>query len=221
MRRYVMWFAMLAVVHVDPAYAQMTGEQESRCFSLLAVMPAILHPDIQKIARTKPRAQEVVAKLEHLARDGDGEAQVAMALLSQSAYCFPQDQAAARVWMQRAAEGGHVKAQHRLGVAHLVGSDQLPVTMRLDVPQDTALGLRWLNMAAEAGNFDSRWVLAQSYEKGRPNLQKDEKLAYLWYSVAKASKQAEALAQRMEPSELEAAKQLLAKWMRDHPQAVP
>jgi Sel1 repeat len=214
-------FLLLAAISAGAVRAEMTADQEYRCFSLLAVMPATAHPDIQSLARTGPRASQVVTMLEKLAREGNGDAQLAMAILSQSGYCFTQDQAAARTWMQRAAEGGNVQAQHRLGVAHLSGPDRLPVTMRLDVQQDTALGLRWLNSAAEAGNSDSQWVLAQSYENGRYGLEKDEKLAYLWYSAAKASKRVEAVAQRMEPSELEAAKKLFAKWEKDHPQPAP
>lgn len=216
--RYAFLIALLALVPAERVHAQMTAEQEYRCLSLLAVMPAMLHPELQRIARPTPRPQEIVTKLEQLAREGDGEAQVAMALLSQSAYCFPQDTVAARTWMQRAAEGGNLRAQHRLGVAYLRGPGKTAVTMSLDVPQDTALGLRWLTKAAEAGYSDSAWVFAQSYERGLFPLPKDEKLAYLWYSVAKATNRAAAVASTMEPSDLEAAKKLLAKWLQDHPQ---
>ena len=68
----------------------------------------------------------------------------------------PQDYAEAMKWYRLAAEQGHAKAQHNLGIMYDNGNG---------VPQDYAEAVKWYRPAAEQGQVDAQNNLG--YRGGR------------------------------------------------------
>jgi localization factor PodJL len=116
------------------------------------------------------------------------------------------DRERAKVWYGRAAEQGHVRAMHNLGVLLAVGERA-----------DYAAAARWFGQAAERGLVDSQFNLAVLHESGR-GVTKDLKQAYIWFALAAKSGDAaamrrlEQIAAQLQPAELAAADQSVAAW---------
>jgi localization factor PodJL len=117
------------------------------------------------------------------------------------------DRERAKVWYGRAAEQGHVRAMHNLGVLLAAGERQA----------DYATAARWFAQAAERGLVDSQFNLAVLHESGR-GVTKDLSQAYIWFALAAksgdaaAARRLEQVAAQLQPAELAAAEQGVAAW---------
>jgi len=92
----------------------------------------------------------------------------------------------ARVWYERAAEQGNVKAMHNLAVLGAGRETGSP---------DYATAARWFSEAAERGLQDSQYNLAVLIENGL-GVPRDPVGAYKWYSLAGRGGDAEAVRRR-------------------------
>jgi len=95
----------------------------------------------------------------------------------------------ARVWTQKAAQGGDAAAMHNMALFAFRGEGG---------PQDSAAAARWFRAAAERGVVDSQYNLGLLYQAGA-GVPADPAQAYLWFSVAArgGDAQARASAQRL------------------------
>lgn len=82
----------------------------------------------------------------------------------------------AAIWLERAAEHAHTRAQFELGMASLKGEGAL---------QDFAAALKWLSRAAEGGNAEAQHSLGLLYKNGT-GVAPDDFKAYIWLSLAAA-----------------------------------
>lgn len=98
------------------------------------------------------------------------------------------DERAALDWTKRAAEAGHRRAIHNLGIYHAEGRG---------TPQDFAEAARWFERAAILGAADSQYNLAVLYEQGLgvPLSLPD---AYAWFLIAGQSGDSDAAAKAAE-----------------------
>ena len=86
----------------------------------------------------------------------------------------PQSYTDAIKWFRLAAEQGHVRAQHNLGVQYLSGQG---------VPQSDAEKVKWFRLAADKGNADSQYDLGFLYQTGQAVSQNYAE-AIKWYRLA-------------------------------------
>ena len=86
-----------------------------------------------------------------------------------------QNAAEARVWTERAAQGGEVRAMHNLGLYLFdgVGGDRSQVQ-----------AVRWFRQEAERGLTDSQYNLGRIYEQGADGVAANAGEAYKWYLIA-------------------------------------
>ncbi len=124
------------------------------------------------------RAPGAVDQLRHVAEQGYAEAQNKLSGIyrGDGNYVKP-DPAAARLWTERAAQGGVATAMHNLGTMYYngVGGAQNPVTAAI-----------WFRKAAERGVSDSQYNLGLLYERGE-GVPLDPSEAYKWLSIAARS----------------------------------
>ncbi len=80
----------------------------------------------------------------------------------------------ARVWTQRAADGGDQKAMHNLALYYFEGAGG---------PKNTTLAAQWFHRAADLGLVDSQYNLARLYEEGF-GVSQNPAEAYKWYLIA-------------------------------------
>ena len=119
-----------------------------------------------------------------------------------------QDKKVARIWYQRAAEQGNVKAMHNLGV--------ILTDATLGRP-DFARAARWFQKAAQQGLTDSQFNLGVLHERGL-GLERDAAKAYQWFSIAgnkgdaDAAKRKQLLEKTMDAPTLAAAHRAVAAW---------
>jgi TPR repeat protein len=119
------------------------------------------------------------------AEQGDPRSQYFMAQLSLYGLGVEQDTAQAEQWLNRAAEGGHLRSQYLLGVLRFWG--------RRGAAVDRAKGMEWLQRAAEAGFSEAQFELGDiyAYEPGYQNSRKAIrwylKAALQWHSAAQYS----------------------------------
>lgn len=115
-------------------------------------------------------------------------AQFRLALLYERGQGAPKNPVLARTLYQRAAEKGHVRAMHNLGVLYADGIDGKP---------DYANAAEWFRRAAEYGLRDSAFNLATLTARGL-GVEKKPAAAYMWFAIAAAQGDAEAARQRDE-----------------------
>ena len=114
----------------------------------------------------------------------------------------------AKVWYRRAADQGHVRAMHNLGVL---------VAGRGQEQGDYAGASHWFKEAAKRGYVDSQFNLATLYAHGR-GVPKDLVESYMWFALAARSGDAgslrrlEEIKAQLDSSEREAGEQKLAAW---------
>ena len=116
-------------------------------------------------------------------------------------------------WLRKAAEQGHVNAQHNLGSMYAEGTgvpqghveavrwyreaaEQGHVDAQNNlgamyakgtgVPQDDAEAVKWLRKAAEQGHANAQFNLGAMYAKGRGILRDNVQKAYAWLNIAAA-----------------------------------
>ena len=78
-------------------------------------------------------------------------------------------------WGRKAAEAGHIKAQHMLGACLMAGGER--------TIKNREEAIFWYKKAAEAGYVDAQYNLATAYEFGfGVNVDKEE--AIKWYQKA-------------------------------------
>jgi hypothetical protein len=87
-----------------------------------------------------------------------------------------QDTAEAACWYRKAADQGHAKAQHDLGLLRDAGEG---------VPQDRAEAARWFRKAAEQGLAGAQAALGRAYATGT-GVVEDPAQAYFWFHLAAA-----------------------------------
>lgn len=108
------------------------------------------------------------------AEQGIPSAQYRYAKLLETGDGVDQDLEAARRWTERAANSGHVRAMHNLGVINYYGAGG---------SQNLEAAARWFQEAALMGSRDSQFNLALMYEQGEgvPLSLPD---AFAWYTIA-------------------------------------
>ncbi|MFN3537003.1 MAG: tetratricopeptide repeat protein, partial [Brevundimonas sp.] len=90
-------------------------------------------------------------------------------------YGVSQNAAEARVWTERAAQGGEAQAMHNLAMYLYEGVGGDP---------NKVLAVRWFRQAAERGLIDSQYNLGRIYEQGADGVAANAGEAYKWYLVA-------------------------------------
>lgn len=104
------------------------------------------------------RAPGAVEALKTVADQGYAPAQYKLSLLYNGQdHILPTDKAQARLWTQRAAEGGVAKAMYNLGSMYYQGEGGA---------QDHSKAAVWFRKAAERGVRDSQYNLGVLYERG-------------------------------------------------------
>lgn len=142
-------------------------------------------------ARAQAIADTVIGKVEALALAGNVQAMFLMGTAWAEGLGKPVAPGTAAVWYLRAAEQGHMLAQHNLGNIHASGTG---------VAQDDVLAVYWWRQAAQAGDAIPQFMLASMYELGR-GVNMDQQQARYWYREASArgyQRATEALA-RLQP----------------------
>jgi localization factor PodJL len=122
------------------------------------------------------------------AGQGHLEAQFMLASLYERGAGVTKDESEAMSLYRKAANAGHIRAMHNLGV----------LLSARESPQDYGEAAVWFARAAQAGLTDSQYNLALLYERGL-GVEQDLSRAYLWYRAAgrggdkEAARQAERL----------------------------
>ncbi len=116
-----------------------------------------------------------VKQIQELAGQGDGEAQLALALMYEyGEQGLEQDQEKALTLFQQSAQAGLSAACLYLGIKYDNGSG---------VGQDAVAAARWYCCAARKGWAMAQFFLAALYEKGK-GVGKDRITAFAWYGLA-------------------------------------
>lgn len=145
------------------------------------------------------------------ARAGDPGAQFALAGMYATGTGTAASWEKARLWYERAADQGHVKAAVRMAEIYKLGRG---------VPVDHAAGARWLEVAAAAGDPYAQHQLGVAYYTGsgvKPDLYR----ANAWVrraalqGYAKALTDLQVLAQRGEDDPVPPDPAARLRWMRD------
>jgi uncharacterized protein len=114
-------------------------------------------------------------KLLKLAKVGDEDAQMAVALAYEAGSNVPQNLTEAAKWYRQAALTGNLNAQFRL--AGIVSKGAKGLT------QDLPTAVKLYQAGAEKGHAESQNMLGQLYQNGS-GLPKDLEKAYAWYQKA-------------------------------------
>ena len=117
---------------------------------------------------------DAVKDMEHLAREGDMDAQYLMGKLYRDGPLLTPDSVNARYWFAQAAQQGHMYAQYSLGKLYL--SDDIGV-------RDPESGIRWLEISAQNGNDYAAYRLGKEYYKGN-NVPRSYATAAHWFERA-------------------------------------
>lgn len=131
---------------------------------------------VQDREQARARAAEVIADVRRMAGDGVLEAVFLMGTAHDEGLGVAEDPAVAADWFQRAADRGHVLAQHNLGNAYAAGRG---------VTKDEALAVAWWTRAATSGDAIPQLRLGEAYEHGR-GVARDLAEARRWYRAAAA-----------------------------------
>lgn len=115
-----------------------------------------------------------IAWLERAAAQGDVDAAARLGLLHDLGETGARDEASALHFYRRAAEAGHVAAQHRLGIL-LVHKGGLAAREE---------GLYWLGSAASAGDGAAAAALGLMHARGLHGVQRNACLALDWYEAS-------------------------------------
>jgi uncharacterized protein len=123
----------------------------------------------------------------------------------------PKNDAAAATWYRRAADQGFAEAQYTVGTLHEAGTG---------VMQDYAEAMRWYRMAATQGYAGAQNNIGRLYAEGL-GVRRDNLKVLMWYTLAlpglmgqeaaDAAAFREALAEEMEPDQVEQAEMLAVR----------
>jgi localization factor PodJL len=97
---------------------------------------------------------------------------------------LPKDPIEARIWTEKAADGGDRAAMHNLALDYFEG---------VGGERDAAAAAEWFRRAADLGLLDSQFNLAGLYEHGQ-GVSQNSAEAYKWYLIASKAGDAEARA---------------------------
>ena len=135
--------------------------------------------------------------LEDAANEGFTIAEFRLATLYDAGVGVDQDLEVARMWYERAADGGNARAMYSLAVLYAGG--------RLGDAPDFAQAAHWFAEAAAYNIRDAQYNLGVLFQTGR-GVRPDLRQAYLWFTIAELGGDTEAgnlraaLADRLEES---------------------
>ena len=154
--------------------------------------------------------------LRPLADAGQADAQYNVGLMYRTGQGVAQDYREAMRWYAKAAAQGHAKAQTGLGAGYRKGHG---------VDQDDAFAFKWTSLGAAQGNANAQRGLATMYATGQGTPRDDVK-ALMWLMLAVKSSEGvrlegggsatadrDALAAKMTPDQIIAAKKLVQAWV--------
>lgn len=118
----------------------------------------------------------VVTELRQKAEAGDASAQYELGDRYTSAEGVSQNFVEAAKWFRLAAEQGHARAQHRLGILYADGD-------LLRVGKDAVEAAKWFRRAADQGIDEAQYNLGAMYARGE-GVPKDPDEAVKWYRRA-------------------------------------
>lgn len=125
--------------------------------------------------------------LKLLAEQGNVEAQFYLARMYNNAEGVEYDNEQGWFWVHKAAEQGHIDAQHSLGYSHFLKF----ITKNED--SDLNLAVFWYQKAAEQGNVVAQLKLGDLYSRKILDTSRNDEKAVFWYR--KAAEQGNAQAQ--------------------------
>ena len=102
-----------------------------------------------------PSADSAADRILSAALNGSIEDQYMLAILLETGDGIEQNFSSASGWYKKAAEKGHLKAMHRLGLLYMSS----PM-------KDNSQAIYWLTLASERGHAPSRFQLSIMYERG-------------------------------------------------------
>lgn len=151
--------------------------------------PAEMYAEAQNLLEAGTASGDLAAarRLRTAANAGLVIAQYRLATLYETGRGVPQDMALARDWYLRAAEGGNLRAMHNLA--------NLYAESLVDGNRNYTEATRWFAEAASFGILDSQYNLGVIFERGI-GVRADTSQAYLWYSIAAAGGDTDAVARR-------------------------
>ena len=117
---------------------------------------------------------DMVSDLIARAEKGELDAQVQLVELYTRGEAVPKDEAAAALWLAKAAALGDAGCQFKLGQRYLNGEG---------VKKDTKVGIDWLTKAAEQGNGDAQMTLGWLYFAGKGVMKNSEEAAR-WFMMS-------------------------------------
>lgn len=143
--------------------------------------PASLYAD--GVRRIKAKDSTGLETLRRAANLGYAPAQFYLSKLYENGEGgLRKNDAEARRWTERAAQGGDPKAMHNLGLAYFHGTGG---------PTNKTSAAQWFRRAADLGMGDSQYNLASLYEQGY-GVNQNAAEAYKWYLIAGRQGDAEA-----------------------------
>lgn len=147
----------------------------------LGAVPVLAAPDpMEEVQRGYERAQKqdydaAIKIVTPIAESGHGMAQYFLATLYEGGFGYrPPKLGEARVWLERAAEGGLMLAQASLGDKYYDGRG---------LPQDYAQAMKWYKLSAAQGFAPPQNTLGEMYELGR-GVPADARIAFSYYIKA-------------------------------------
>jgi localization factor PodJL len=152
------------------------------------------------------------AWFERAAQSGMAPAQFRLGSMYEKGLGLKKDLQEARRLYLAAADRGHAKAMHNLAVLYAEGVDGKP---------DYPAAAQWFGKAAGYGVVDSQYNLAILYARG-VGVGQSLVESYKWFALAArggdkdASKKRDDIASRLEPRQLDAAKQALEAFVPEH-----
>ena len=168
-------------------------------------------------AKSDGETRAALQELQQAAALGHPPAQLQLGELYKLGQIVPQDPAQARIWYQRAGDGGNLLAMHRAGVMAALGQGG---------PKDQAAAISWFEKSANLGLVDSQYNLGAIFypttDGGASSVQ-DAGKAYFWYSLAAQNGDAQAgdlatrLASNFSPEERRALDAKVAAWKAQTP----
>lgn len=168
-------------------------------------------------AKSDGETRAALQELQQAAALGHPPAQLQLGELYKLGQVVPQDPAQARIWYQRAGDGGNLLAMHRAGVMAALGQGG---------PKDQAAAISWFEKSANLGLVDSQYNLGAIFypttDGGASSVQ-DAGKAYFWYSLAAQNGDAQAgdlatrLASNFSPEERRALDAKVAAWKAQTP----
>ncbi len=151
--------------------------------------PAEIYAEALRLLEAGTSSGDLAAarRLRTAADQGLVIAQYRLATLYETGRGVPQDMSLARDWYIQAAEGGNLRAMHNLANLYAEGL--------VDGERNYTEATRWFAEAASFGILDSQFNLGVIFERGI-GVRADTRQAYLWYSIAAAGGDTDAVARR-------------------------